>query len=211
MVFAVASSSSHKGTPPTATASQPSGGPAAVTVTATSTPSPAQPANTQPANSQTTATQTVQATPTVQAAPAGYSWTDDPAGFRFAVPRGWTRSETNGQIDYSPDGGAHLLRFGLTPGAAQSSESHFLQLEQTVGTLPGYSRIGLQANTYQGRDGALWEFSWNDSQLGPRHAADQAFIAPNGTEYAIYIGSPAQDWTTAQQEFSTVLNTFTVS
>ncbi|GAA2153898.1 serine/threonine-protein kinase [Kitasatospora kazusensis] len=205
VVFAVVNGSSHKGNPAAATAPAQSG-PAAVTVTATTTPTPA---STAPAATVTaTATQPAQ---TVPAAPAGYSWADDPAGFRFAVPQGWTRSETNGQIDYSPDGGVHLLRFGLTPGAAQSSQAHFLQLEQTVGTLPGYSRIGLQADVYQGRDGALWEFSWTDSQLGPRHAADQAFIAANGTEYAIYIGSPAQDWSNGQQVFSTVLNTFTLS
>ncbi|MDH6574887.1 serine/threonine-protein kinase [Kitasatospora sp. MAP5-34] len=214
VVFAVVNSNSHKGTPATVTAPLQSGSPAPVTVTATPTPTPT-PASTPTQTPTPTPTPTPPpapaATQTVTAAPAGYSWTDDPAGFRFAVPQGWTRSVTNGQIDYSPDGGVHLLRFGLTPGATQSSQSHFLQLEQTVGTLPDYSRITLQADTYQGRDGALWEFTWTDSGLGPRHAADQAFIAVNGTEYAIYVGSPAQDWPTAQQQFSTVLGTFTVS
>jgi hypothetical protein len=127
-----------------------------------------------------------------------------------AVPQGWTRSENNGQIDYSPDGGLHLLRFGLTPGAAQSSAAHLAQLEQTLATQPDYTRITLTPNTFQGRPGALWEFTYTDAQKGPRHAADQAFIAPNGTEYAVYVAAPTADWTAAQQEFSTVLNSLTV-
>ncbi|AUY52654.1 hypothetical protein EH183_31365 [Streptomyces sp. CB01881] len=99
----------------------------------------------------------------------------------------------------------------MTPGAAQSSLDHFVQLEQTVGQFPDYVRIVLQGNVYQGRDGAVWEFTYTDPQRGPRHAIDQAFIASNGTEYAIYMSSPAQeDWTTTQQRFDTVLNTFMV-
>ncbi|MQS12073.1 serine/threonine protein kinase [Streptomyces kaniharaensis] len=170
---------------------------ATATVTAPATPAPATPAPATPA-------------PALPPAPAGYRWVDDPAGFLVAVPQGWTRAEHGGQIDYSPDGGVHLLRFGVTPGATQSSEQHFLQLEQTVGQSRDYQRITLQANVYQGRDGAVWEFTFTD-QRGPRHAIDQAFIAPNGTEYAIYMSAPAQeDWTTTQQRFNTVLNTFTV-
>ncbi|MFG2820222.1 serine/threonine-protein kinase [Kitasatospora sp. NPDC048365] len=144
------------------------------------------------------------------AAPAGYRWVDDPAGFRVAVPQGWTRSENNGQIDYSPDGGVHLLRFGVTPGATKTSEEHFLELEQTVSTYPDYQRILLAADTYQGRPGAAWEFTWTDPKQGTRHAVDQAFIATSGTEYAIYLSGPESDWTSTQQRLVTVLNSFTV-
>ncbi|WP_371496886.1 protein kinase [Kitasatospora sp. NBC_00374] len=179
----------------------------------TSQPPTSQPPTTQAPTSQppTTPPTTSPPTspgPTAPAAPAGFRWVDDPAGFRVAVPQGWTRSETNGQIDYSPDGGLHLLRFGVGRGVVQSAESHFVELEQTVGRQPDYARIILQANVYQGSDGALWEYTWTDAKRGPRHAADQAFVASSGTEYAIYMASPAGDWTTAQQQFGTVLNTF---
>ncbi|GAA4847418.1 hypothetical protein GCM10023235_25240 [Kitasatospora terrestris] len=153
---------------------------------------------------------TASAPATAAAAPAGYRWVDDPAGFRVAVPQDWTRSENNGQIDYSPDGGVHLLRFGVTPGATKSSEEHFLELEQTVSTYPDYQRILLAADVYQGRPGAAWEFTWTDAKQGTRHAVDQAFIATSGTEYAIYLSGPESDWTSTQQRLVTVLNSFTV-
>ncbi|KQV14420.1 MULTISPECIES: serine/threonine-protein kinase [unclassified Kitasatospora] len=167
-----------------------------------------QPPTSQPPSSPPKTSPPTSAAPTAPAAPAGFRWVDDPAGFRVAVPQNWTRTETGGQIDYSPDGGLHLLRFGIGPGATQSSEAHFLELEQTVAQQTDYQRITLQTNVYQGSYGALWEFSWTDAKRGPRHAADQAFVATNGTEYAIYLASPEGDWTTTQQQFATVLNTF---
>ncbi|WP_206743462.1 hypothetical protein [Kitasatospora sp. MBT63] len=136
---------------------------------------------------------------------------DDPAGFRLAVPDGWVRSEHGGQIDYSPDDGTHVLRIGVTPAAPKSPEAHFLELEQSVSGQADYTRISLAANVYQDREGALWEFTSTDPGLGPRHTADQAFIAPDGTEYAVLVASPPEDWSTVQQQFETVLSTFTVA
>ncbi|WP_354640139.1 serine/threonine-protein kinase [Kitasatospora camelliae] len=219
VTYAVVAAGSGGGKGPTAalTASAPATTTSpSPTPTATPTPTPAQsaaPTTTATATQTRTVTrspapQTTTAAPAQPAAPAGYRWVDDPAGFQVAVPAGWTRSENSGQIDYSPDGGVHLLRFAVNPGATQSPESHFLELERTVGQSRDYYRVQLGENVYQGYQGALWEFTWND-QRGPRHAADQAFIASNGTEYAIYTSSPESDWTAAQQRFTTVLGTFT--
>ncbi|MER6995215.1 serine/threonine-protein kinase [Streptomyces sp. NPDC000410] len=141
-------------------------------------------------------------------APAGYRWVDDPAGFRVAVPEGWTRSVKGEQVDYSPDGGVHLLRFAVHPGGGVVPSEHLLELEENI-QLPGYERVALVANTYQGRPGALWEFTWSDGE--PRHGIDQAFIAPNGKEYLIYLGVPESDWPAGKQVFDSVLSTFSPS
>ncbi|MEV4616256.1 serine/threonine-protein kinase [Kitasatospora sp. NPDC049258] len=186
---------------------------------APSTPAPSTPAGTPPSTPASTPPSTPASTPPspsaptspssgLPPAPAGFQWVDDPAGFQVAVPQGWTRSESGGQIDYSPDGGVHLLRFAVAPGAVQSSESHLLELEQAVSGQSDYTRVTLQANVFQGNEGALWEYTWTDADGTPRHAADQAFVTPSGTEYAIYQAAPDSDWTTAQQQFATVLRTF---
>ncbi|GAA1138480.1 serine/threonine protein kinase [Kitasatospora gansuensis] len=211
VVFAVVNSGSQK--PPQTTTviapvtTPPSSQPPATQAPTTQAPTSQPPTSQPPSNPPTTSPLTSPAQ-TVRPAPTGFRWVDDPAGFRVAVPQNWTRTETGGQIDYSPDGGLHLLRFGISPGAAQSSEAHFLELEQTVGQQTGYQQITLQPNVYRGSPGALWEFSWTDTKRGPRHASDQAFVATNGTEYAIYLAAPEGDWTTARQQFTTVLNTF---
>ncbi|GJF28612.1 hypothetical protein KNE206_13120 [Kitasatospora sp. NE20-6] len=142
---------------------------------------------------------------TPAAAPTGFRWADDPAGFRAAVPEGWTRSEAGRWVDYSPDGGVHVLRFAVAPGVVQSSEQHFLALEQDAAAEPGYTRLVLGPNVYRGRDGALWEFTSGAPEGGSWHAADQAFVTPDGTEYAVRVSVPEDDWPIARLQFETVL------
>ncbi|MGW8352221.1 serine/threonine-protein kinase [Streptomyces wedmorensis] len=195
--------------PPTTPAQPPQTTPAQPPTTPARPPqtTPAQPPQTTPAQPPTTPAQP----PATPAPPAGYQWASDPAGFRVAVPQGWTRSVTSGQINYSPDGGTHLLRFAVNPNAPQNSLDHFLGLEQTVGNFRDYRRLVLRANTYQGYPGALWEFSWNAEQFGPRHAIDQSFVTPDGTEYLIYVGYPEGEWAAGRQVFDTALSTYSLT
>ncbi|WP_405020801.1 protein kinase [Kitasatospora sp. NBC_00070] len=219
VVFAVVNSGSPAPTPAAIVTSSaaaspvsqpPSTQPPTTQAPTTQAPSPQPPTSQPPVSTATVASPTTlgQTGQPVQPAPAGFRWVDDPAGFRVAVPLNWTRSETGGQIDYSPDGGLHLFRVGVGPGATQSPEAHFLELELTAARQSDYQRITLQSNVYRGTEGALWEYTWTDAKRGPRHAADQAFVAPNGTEYAVYLASPPGDWNTTRQQFATVLNTF---
>jgi hypothetical protein len=126
------------------------------------------------------------------------------------VPQGWTRSESADGIDYTPDGGVHLLRFGVDPGSTGSARSHLMDLERTASTRPDYVRVALLPDVYQGQQGALWEFTCTDDQGVPQHAIDQAFVAPDGTAYVIAMSSPEDDWPTTRRQFSTVLAGFTL-
>ncbi|AJF70167.1 hypothetical protein SVTN_34940 [Streptomyces vietnamensis] len=207
--------------PPQTTPAQPPTTPAQPPTTPAQPPTtPAQPPTTRaqppttPAQPPTTRAQppaTRAQPPATPAPPAGYQWASDPAGFRVAVPQGWTRSVTSGQVNYSPDDGTHLLRFAVNPNAPQNSLDHFLGLEQTVGNFRDYRRLVLGANTYQGYPGALWEFSWNAEQFGLRHAIDQSFVTPDGTEHLIYVGYPEGEWAAGRQVFDTALSTFSLT
>ena len=70
-------------------------------------------------------------------------------------------------------------------------------------------------NTYQGRPGALWEFTHipePDEGTLKRHVIDQAFVAADGTEYAILAAGRAELWDANKDVvFSTALNTFRAS
>ncbi|MEU4097594.1 serine/threonine-protein kinase [Streptomyces sp. NPDC026673] len=145
--------------------------------------------------------------------PAGYVRVHDPAGFSLAVPRGWQRQLDGDQIDYTPDGGAHRLRIGVgraKPGL--NPYMHLLELEKSLRALPDYTRVRLHQNTFRGRDGGLWEFTWTDSKEhpGPRRAVDQAYVTGDGTEYALYMGAPADDWAAASARFQVALQTWRV-
>lgn len=136
---------------------------------------------------------------------------DDPAGFSLSLPQGWTRTETNGQIDYSPDGGEHFLRIAIDESPDfDDPYLHQLDLEQQLQKLSAYKRVSLESNVYRDRKGSLWDFTWtalaeDGGFPGPRRAIEQAYLGRDGAEYLLYMSSPAADWATAREQFSAVL------
>ncbi|WBP91041.1 protein kinase domain-containing protein [Kitasatospora cathayae] len=193
-------------TPETPTPATPTPTPATPTPTPTpATPTPATPTPT-PATPTPQAPTTPPQTP-APAVPSGYVRTDDPAGFSFALPTGWTRTDNGmGAGDYSPDNGGHVLRFTLIPNpSGQAPIDGFRQIEQSLTQQGGYTRIDLRANTFQGNPGAYWEFTF-----GPSHLGAQSFLAPNGTEYTVYLSTPDADWASYQPVLTTALNTLTI-
>ncbi|MEV6399698.1 zinc-ribbon domain-containing protein [Streptomyces sp. NPDC051907] len=151
-----------------------------------------------------------------EALPSGFSLKQDPAGFAVGVMDGWKRRQAGSQIFYeAPTGGAYL-QVGIVPNTPMSSYENFLGLEKKhlANTGADYQRAQLTQNTFQGRPGALWEFTHvpepDESDLR-RHVIDQAFVAADGTEYAILAAGRAADWDPDQDVvFSTAIKTFKV-
>lgn len=143
-------------------------------------------------------------------APAGWHKAVDPLGFSLFVPDGWTRRVDGEQIDYTPDGGKHFVRIAVDPDPEfENPYMHLLDLEKQVAKRSDYARVTLHPNTFRGQVKAvLWEFTWTEKTgafLGPRRAVEQMYYAPDGTEYAVYMSSPAADWQTTRSQFDTVL------
>ncbi|MGW1779197.1 serine/threonine-protein kinase [Streptomyces sp. NPDC002143] len=149
------------------------------------------------------------------------SWqkVDDPLGFGLSLPKGWEREvfQDDGdlqQIDYTPDGGEHFIRIALDKSPDFSDPyAHQIDLEQQVQRLVDYERVTLEKNVYRDRDGAEWEYTWTalakDTKFpGPRRAIEETYVARDGTEYAIYMSSPAADWATTAQQFKSVLQSW---
>ncbi|MBT2676303.1 serine/threonine protein kinase [Streptomyces sp. ISL-14] len=150
--------------------------------------------------------------------PASWEQVDDPLGFSLYLPKGWKRDvvgrEVGGlrQVDYTPDGGEHFVRIAVdtSPDFANAYD-HQRDLEEQVGRrLVAYRTVSLEENLYRDREGSLWEYTWTarakDTAFpGPRRAIDQAYIDRDGTEYAIYMSSPAADWAATRTQFTAVL------
>ncbi|GGJ19980.1 serine/threonine-protein kinase [Streptomyces brasiliensis] len=152
--------------------------------------------------------------------PADWEPHHDPLGFSLSLPPGWTRKvfPTEGgikQIDYSPDGGIHFVRIAMdtAPDFANPGD-HQRYLEVQLKRLVGYQRVTLKDNIYRDRTGSRWEWTWDALAkdppylAGPRHAVEETYIALSGTEYAIELSSPAEDWATASKQFTWVLQTW---
>ncbi|MBZ4322769.1 hypothetical protein JNW98_25920, partial [Streptomyces sp. SCA2-4] len=144
-------------------------------------------------------------------APKYYELATASEGFSFAVPEGWRREDKgSGQIDWHGPTGPEHLRVGIVKKADQSAYDHFGELERTVAKEDGYRRLQLTRNTFKGRPGALWEWTWNDHGR-TMHAVNQAYVDAAGTEYAILyqgrdgMGDP-DDW---HRTFDTALEHWT--
>ncbi|OKJ17227.1 protein kinase domain-containing protein [Kitasatospora sp. CB01950] len=144
-------------------------------------------------------------------APDGYTWQDDPAGFRFLLPTdgAWVRSETNAQIYYSPDDRDHYLQFAVTVGQPLAPQEHLLQMEASLSrSLKDFRTSSLAAAKINDQEGAVWEFSFTGTTGGRRHAKEVEFRRSDGTSYAVYVSGPEKDWTQSLRRFTTVLNNF---
>ncbi|GGT13623.1 hypothetical protein GCM10010271_15780 [Streptomyces kurssanovii] len=146
--------------------------------------------------------------------PAGFLLKQDPAGFTVGVMEGWSRRQAGSQVFYEAPTGGDYLQIGIVRNTPMSSYDNFTGLEQKHLAKAGsdYERLRLEENTYQGRPGALWEFTHvpepDESDLR-RHVIDQAFVAADGTEYAILAAGRADTWDPAEDVvFSTAISTF---
>ncbi|MFF4742884.1 protein kinase [Streptomyces chengbuensis] len=137
----------------------------------------------------------------------------DPEGFSLLVPEGWTRQKDGDQIDYTPDNGRRLIRISIDPTPDfENPYMHMLDVEKTVRKrLPKYERVRLDQNTFRDQENsALWEFTWTETKnnAGERRAIDQVYFGGDGTEYALYMSSPAEEWATTRQRFDKMVQSF---
>ncbi|MFI5962858.1 protein kinase [Streptomyces asoensis] len=161
-------------------------------------------------------------TPDGSSTPGGEdSWqtVDDPLGFGLSLPKGWERVvfQDDGdlkQIDYTPDGGEHFVRIALDKSPDFGDPyAHQVDLEQQLQRLVDYRRVTLEKNVYRDRAGSEWEYTWTalakDTDFpGPRRAIEETYVARDGSEYVIYMSSPAEDWATAAEQFRSVLRSW---
>ncbi|WP_327317311.1 serine/threonine-protein kinase [Streptomyces sp. NBC_01235] len=159
------------------------------------------------------------ASPSPTSTAASWKPVDDPLGFGLSLPDGWERKvyQDDGdlqQIDYTPDGGEHFVRIALDKSPDFGDPyAHQTDLEVQLKRLVDYNRVALEKNVYRDRDGSEWEYTWTalakDTEFpGPRRAIEETYVSRDGTEYAIYMSSPAEDWAATAKQFKSVLQSW---
>ncbi|MBM7172973.1 hypothetical protein JQK87_32195 [Streptomyces sp. G44] len=133
--------------------------------------------------------------------PQGSERVTDPENFSFAVPEGWTRQsvdpERPGQITYAGSTGREEFLVGVVKDAPYTSYENFTDIEKHTKSAPDksdYRRVRLERNTFQGQDGAIWEYTYTDEADRTIHAVNQSYVAGNGTEYAIQLSWREDFW-----------------
>ncbi|MGW5421278.1 serine/threonine-protein kinase [Streptomyces sp. NPDC003943] len=141
--------------------------------------------------------------------PVGWHRVDDPEGVSLLVPDGWKRQKDGDSIDYTPDNGRHRIRISIDKSPDfENPYVHMLDVEKSLQKrLPAYQRVMLDQNTFRDQvDSCVWEFTWHERKTfpGPRHAIDQVYYEDDGTEYAVYMSSPEEDWARTREQFDIV-------
>ncbi|MHB9759505.1 hypothetical protein ACYBSK_34440 [Streptomyces sp. BYX5S] len=168
------------------------------TVTATSTPTP---------------TPTVAATRPAPSAPPGYHQVTDELGFTFAVPDVWYRQgvENGSQVTYAGSTGQEHYLVGVIPNAPYTSYGNLLNMEKHAEAdedKANYRRLRLERNTFQGRPGALWEYTYENAAGQTVHCVDQSYVAADGTEYAILLTVNDDVWEESEEIYRVGLDTW---
>jgi hypothetical protein len=170
-----------------------------------------------------TATTPVSAPPSTEdapgPAPTGYRWQTDEQGFRFPLPLDggvWQRRAANGNnIYYTADGQKHLIQFAVSVGELGTPLEHLQSMAADNRSLKDYKEISLGPTTVNGHEGALWVFTYTNTDKaanpGPRKLFEEEFKDSDGTGYAILVSGPSGEANQIEQRFRAVLNNFAVT
>lgn len=143
--------------------------------------------------------------------PEGFKRVNDPAGFSFAIPSVWYRQkEVNGQITYAGSTGMSHILVGVVRSAPYTSLENLTAIEaKSRSKNADYRRLRLETNSFHGRPGAIWEYTYTHAESGETiHGIDQSYIADDGTEYAIYFTERDLYWADTEHVFETALSTW---
>ncbi|MGW3783709.1 serine/threonine-protein kinase [Micromonospora chokoriensis] len=95
----------------------------------------------------------------------GWTWHDDPTGFRIAAPIGWARWTEGSVTCFRESGGARVLSVESGPARADPVaywEAEEARLTTGDGLLPAYRKVDISAmDIFEG--GAVWECGWENA------------------------------------------------
>ncbi|MFF1358122.1 DUF6350 family protein [Streptomyces sp. NPDC058297] len=145
--------------------------------------------------------------------PSGYRKVADPMGFSFVIPDVWSRQgvENGSQITYAGSTGAEHYLIGVIPNAGYTSYDNILNMEKHAKEdkkKRDYERIDLRENTFQGRPGAIWEYTYRDEGGRTMHGIDQSYVAEDGTEYTIFLVGQQDVWADLKKTYRTGLESW---
>ncbi|MEV4656395.1 serine/threonine-protein kinase [Micromonospora sp. NPDC049301] len=94
----------------------------------------------------------------------GWTWHDDPAGFRIAAPVAWLRWTEGAATCFREPGGSRVL--SVEAGQARADPVAYWKAEEARLTggeaLPGYRKVDISAlDIFEG--GAIWECGWENA------------------------------------------------
>ena len=114
------------------------------------------------------------------------------------------------QVDYISPDRMTGLKISVLDFAGRSPLEHWRQLEKQVkAKSPGYRSLRMNETAYQGRDAAIWEYTWQ-GRARPFHAIDLGFGTEGQRHYAVYLSAPDAQWGRVKPHFDMATKTFRI-
>lgn len=172
-----------------------------------------------PAATTTTVAATTTTTPptTAPALPAGWTvFADDASGYRIAYPASWEVARSDDHtVEFHDRSVPTTMRVRLAPAPVPDPVAAQVQSSQQHGAIHegSYQQTRLDPSSFQGRPGAVLEFTFLGDDQQPYRAAELGTntpAGPNGPGYwvTIFVQSREADWGVAQSLLQTALSSF---
>lgn len=148
-------------------------------------------------------------TATTNAIPANWvAYRDPSTGFTISHPPTWSISTSGSRTDFrDPATGAYLRVDHISPPHADAAADWRAYEPAFAAANPGYQRIQITPNTFQGFRAATWEYTYG-SGAASLHAVDLGFIVGSTYGFALNFQTPAGAWQQMQPEFSAFQRSF---
>ncbi|MFJ4711085.1 hypothetical protein [Streptomyces sp. NPDC088785] len=153
------------------------------------------------------------------ALPSGYREVTDASGFTLAVPDGWRRSESEDGVFYKSADKASLVQvFTVTEADATPLASLRAASEALATSHRGYEEVSLAetaapegASDEVTDDAAELVYAYDSDELDARRKViDFSFTARDGTQYAVLVAGPDDEWPVQRDRLATALSRFGV-
>lgn len=145
----------------------------------------------------------------VDSAPQGWTaYTDDALGYSLQVPGDWRVVPVGGHItDFRDPRSASYLRVDYTSNPPASAVGAWEEMSASFAAgKANYEEIRIEPVTYQGYDGAMWEYRYTEGGV-TLHAANLGF----GTDefgQALNFVTAEEDWAGSQDLFDAFRDSF---
>ncbi len=136
--------------------------------------------------------------------PAGFTWYNDPSGYRVAVPAGWKPDTDAGAARFTAPAGQPVLEISTWSPAPADVITALIAREHAE-KLPGYRRINLALARESGDP--VWEYVYTDASGRFVRCLEQVMTL-NGRTYVLEWHAPRDAWQAGLGTLGVVLDSF---
>ena len=139
--------------------------------------------------------------------PDGWAWHDDPAGFRLAVPQGWSINRTDVGVYFREPAGYRVLAVKQWKPSSPDPVVALTRQEADTRGLANYERIRIEAVPQYFTSCAVWEYR-HEADGRQLHTLERAFTTPSGRSFAFSWRGAAFDRLINEANFVLVTASF---